>query len=74
MNAAWPRGEGQPRAYLLVMAAVLLMAAAKRIIALRDAPPGPAMPVMLTPTSVPNTLRAPRAISNAVSALTAPCS
>jgi len=41
MNAARPRGEGQHRWYLLIMAAVLLIAAAMRIIGLRDAPPGP---------------------------------
>ncbi len=41
MNAAWSRGEGQPRSYILIMAAVMLIAAAMRIVALRDAPPGP---------------------------------
>jgi hypothetical protein len=41
MNAAWSRGEGQPRSYILIMAAVMLIAAAMRIIAFRDAPPGP---------------------------------
>jgi 4-amino-4-deoxy-L-arabinose transferase-like glycosyltransferase len=41
MNAARSRGEGQPRLDFLMMVAVMLIAAAMRIIGLRDAPPGP---------------------------------
>lgn len=35
-------------------------------------PPGPAIPVMLTPTSAPSRVRAPVAISRATASLTAP--
>ena len=41
MNDSPSMGEGKPRLYILLMVVVLLMAAALRIVALREAPPGP---------------------------------